>query len=141
MVLAMNSIKDVVAVRGGHPIKTLLVDDHRDLLSMLKSVFEESGFKAVAVGSAREAVAALAKQTFEIVVTDIRMETPTAGFEVIRAAKARVRPPVIAILSAFPLPRHEWRRAGADAFILKGPTIADRIHDLRAMAERRRQTP
>jgi CheY-like chemotaxis protein len=119
-------------------VSTLLVDDNKVLLEMLKKVFEEKGFRVVIANSAQEAIAALSKHRFELVVTDIRMENSIAGFEVIRAAKAQASPPIVAILSAFPLPAGEWRRTGADAFLLKAGSIADRLDDFRTMVERRR---
>jgi CheY-like chemotaxis protein len=119
-------------------INTLLVDDNTTILEMLKNVFEENGFRVLTVDSAREAIAALSKEQFELVVTDIRMESPTAGFDVIRAAKDQARSPVIVILSAFPLPGREWRRTGADTFVLKSGSIVERLDEFRTMVERRR---
>lgn len=119
-------------------IKTLLVDDDKTILEMLKNVFEEKGFRLTTADSAEAGIAALSKHEFELVVTDIRMETSTAGFEVIKAAKAQPRPPIIVILTAFPLPTGEWRRTGADAFLLKAGSIIDRLDEFRAMVKRRR---
>jgi CheY-like chemotaxis protein len=119
-------------------IKTLLVDDNTAVLDTLKEVFEEKSFRVVTADSAQKGIAELSKHRFELVVTDIRMETSTSGFDVIKAAKAQARSPVIVILSAFPLPGREWRRTGADTFVLKGGSIVERLDEFRTMVERRR---
>jgi CheY-like chemotaxis protein len=65
----------------------------------------------------------LGHQTFDVVLTDMRMETATAGFDVVRAARQIDPAPVIAILTAFPISPSEWRPSGADALMVKGADI------------------
>jgi CheY-like chemotaxis protein len=65
----------------------------------------------------------LSQQTFDVVLTDMRMETATAGFDVVRAARQLDPAPVIAILTAFPISSTEWRPSGADALMVKGADI------------------
>ncbi len=118
----------------------LIVDDEPVVLSTLRDVFETRDFAASVAGSAAEALRALNDTRFDAVVTDMRMETHTSGYEVIRAAKAQPHQPVAVILSAFPIPATEWRAAGADAMFLKGSSLRRMLDDIeQLLANRRRE--
>lgn len=101
-------------------LRTLLVDDEEAILRLLKTVLELNGFAVTTARSAHEACAALSDQAFDVVVTDLKMETQLAGFEVVRAAYCLSPRPVIAVITAFPVPASDWRAAGADALYVKG---------------------
>ena len=104
-------------------LKTLLVDDEEAILRLLKDVLETHGFAVMTAGSARDGITALRREPFDLVITDLRMESPTSGFEVAGAA-CQVRPrPVIVILSAFPLSTSDWTSVGADALYMKGEDV------------------
>jgi DNA-binding response OmpR family regulator len=63
---------------------------------------------------------------FDVVVTDMRMETPASGMEVAGFARECASHPSVVILSAFPLQTSEW--AGfADAYLQKGGSIHELI--------------
>jgi DNA-binding response OmpR family regulator len=101
-------------------LKALLVDDDEAVRGMLAMFLERDGFAVVTANSAEKGRAILADEHIDIVITDLRMESPLAGFEVVRAARRRVPRPVIVILTAFPVPNSDWRDAGADALFVKG---------------------
>ena len=103
--------------------RILIVDDEPAILGLLKSVLELSSFEPHTARSAAEAKSLLSQQTFDVVLTDMRMETATAGFDVVRAARQLDPAPVIAILTAFPISPTEWRPSGADALMVKGADI------------------
>jgi CheY-like chemotaxis protein len=108
----------------------LLVDDDDTVLSALKSVFETRDFEISTAVSAREAISQMTKRSFDLVVTDMRMETETAGFDVVHYAKASGNPPTVVVLSAYPIPSSEWRQAGADAAYIKGGGIFRILDDI-----------
>jgi CheY-like chemotaxis protein len=54
------------------------------------------------------------------------MESESAGYEVVRAAKLVPGGPAVLILSAFPMPARHWREAGADALLPK-PMSLERL--------------
>jgi len=112
------------------PFHTLIVDDDDAVLKTLKSVFETRDFEVSTAVSAADAVSLLARLPFDLVVTDMRMETETAGFEVVRRAKSVITQPVVVILSAYPIPSSEWRAAGADAMFMKGGGIFRILDDI-----------
>ena len=67
--------------------RILLVDDEIPILLTLKAILEMNDFEVETAESAREAEQKLDAGTFQMVITDMRMETDTAGYDVLRAAK------------------------------------------------------
>lgn len=112
------------------PFTALLVDDDDAVLTTLKSVFETRDFDISTAVSAGDAITALTRDSFDLVVTDMRMETDTSGFEVVRHAKSTHNRPVVVILSAYPIPVTEWRMSGADAMFIKGGGIFRILDDI-----------
>jgi CheY-like chemotaxis protein len=104
-------------------IRILVVDDERAILGMLKLVLESASFQVETAASASQAQACLEEKQYDIVLTDMCMETPTAGYDVIRAARQLQPRPAIAILTAFPISAPEWKQSGADALLLKGSEV------------------
>ncbi len=100
--------------------RVLLVDDDLPVLNTLKAVFETKDFEVTTASSAKDATHKLARASFDLVVTDMRMETDTSGYEVVRSAKQQNNNPVVVILSAYPISPADWRQAGADAMFMKG---------------------
>ncbi len=100
--------------------KALLVDDDEGVRSMLAQFLERDGFSVTTASSAAEGTALLVCQRVDVVITDLRMESPLAGFDVVRAAAHAEPRPLIVILTAYPVPHSEWRNAGADALFVKG---------------------
>lgn len=119
--------------------RILVVDDEPSILGLLKTILELSSFEVQTLTSGKEAVLRLAEETFDVVLTDMRMETPTAGFDVIRAAR-NVRPrPAIAILTAHPISPAEWKPSGADALFIKGADLINLPDKLAALIKQRAQ--
>jgi DNA-binding response OmpR family regulator len=119
------------------PFTALLVDDESTILTTLKGVFETRDFAVSTAISAGAAVKMLERSSFDLVVTDMRMETETSGFEVVRCAKAASNRPVVIILSAYPIPASEWRNAGADAMFMKGGGIFRILDDVERLLRSR----
>jgi CheY-like chemotaxis protein len=116
--------------------RALIVDDEPSVLTTLKAVFESRSFSVSTAASAGDAKQVLAQLPFDLVLTDMRMETATAGYEVVRSARALAQKPVIVILTAFPLPSNEWREAGADAMFVKGGGIFRILDDIEQLLRR-----
>jgi CheY-like chemotaxis protein len=111
----------------------LLVDDDTTVLQTLKSVFETRAFEVSTAVSAADAARAIAAHPFDLIVTDMRMETETAGFDVVNRAKAAQNNPVIIVLSAYPIPAAEWREAGAHAAFMKGGGVFRILDEIERM--------
>ena len=117
--------------------RILIVDDEPAILGLLQAVLQLDSFEIETARSAAEAKLRLLDSRFDIVLTDMRMETPVAGFEVVRTARQLQPRPVIAILTAFPISPAEWRPSGADALIVKGTNIMNLPDKLRSLVKLR----
>jgi DNA-binding response OmpR family regulator len=99
--------------------RILLVDDEVAVLLTLKAVLEISGFDVDTAASAREGVSKLHTREYQMLITDMRMESDAAGIEVIRAARDAAYHPAVALLTAFPVAEEDWQEMGADKLLVK----------------------
>src|SRR5687768_3246788 len=99
--------------------RILLVDDELAILLTLKAILEMNGFEVDTAISAQEAKGRLKQGTYHMVITDMRMETETAGYDVIRAARKMPYNPAIAILTAYPSLGTDWKAEGAASMLVK----------------------
>jgi DNA-binding response OmpR family regulator len=99
--------------------RILLVDDEVAVLLTLKAVLEISGFDVDTAASAREGVSKLHTREYQMLITDMRMETDASGIEVIRAARTAAYHPAVALLTAFPVAEEDWQEMGADQLLVK----------------------
>jgi DNA-binding response OmpR family regulator len=99
--------------------RILLVDDEVAVLLTLKAVLEISGFDVDTAASAREGKSKLRTHEYHMVITDMRMESDAAGFEVVSAARSASYHPAIAMLTAFPVADEDWQSMGADKMLVK----------------------
>jgi CheY-like chemotaxis protein len=121
--------------------RVLLVDDEESIRNLLGSVLELAHFNVTTAASAREGIAKLAEARFDLVLTDLRMETPFAGYDVVKATKTLTDRPLSVILTAFPVPPSEWRNAGADALFTKGFDTIQTADRLKALLKQKRTYP
>ena len=70
------------------PVKVLVVDDEKDLVELFSLRLRESGEKVFAAYSGEEALAALDKETVDVVILDIKMPGMD-GIETLREIKKR----------------------------------------------------
>jgi DNA-binding NtrC family response regulator len=117
--------------------RVLLVDDDNSILQLFCTVLEMNGFEVITAASASEALSRIDEQSFEMVITDLRMESPTSGFDVVRAAHNLSPRPIIVIVTAFPVPSAEWRRTGADALYIKGANTMALPEQLKELLHRK----
>lgn len=113
----------------------LVVDDDPDFLMQLVLQLRAAGFEPVSAASLREAEASLAQRWPDLVITDLSMESPDAGFLLCQRVKER-RPatPVVIVtavayetaLSSQAKLRDERGWAKADA-ILSKPVRAEEL--------------
>src|SRR5438874_10910098 len=114
--------------------RILLVDDELATLLTLKAILEIHGFEVETESSAKEAINKLPESgPYQIVITDMRMESETAGYDVIRAAKKQDYDPNVAILTAFPLLGTDWKDEGADSMLVKPMNTNDLLRQLEAL--------
>jgi DNA-binding response OmpR family regulator len=113
--------------------RILLVDDELAILLTLRAILEMNGFEVETASSTQEAEQKLKGGTFEMVITDMRMETETAGYDVIKAARRQAYNPATAILTAYPSLGHEWQDKGAQSLLVKPVNTRDLLRQLEAL--------
>jgi CheY-like chemotaxis protein len=110
--------------------RVLLADDEPSVLRVLTNLLEARGYEVKAVNSAAEALRKLDESVFDLILTDMRMETDTAGFAVAQRAKQQRYNPAVAILTANPSLAADWRGKGVDAIFVKGTAIGDMLRGI-----------
>jgi CheY-like chemotaxis protein len=77
------------------------VDDDVTSRLTLKTVLEAGGYFVDAAASAAEAVGKLDQQQYELVLSDLQMESPKAGLKVLAHARLMDYKPATAILTTY----------------------------------------
>jgi len=114
--------------------RILLVDDELAILLTLRAILEMNGFEVETAGSGREAITKLHNGShYHMVITDLKMENETAGYDVIRAAKQLESSPAVAILTAFPSLGSGWKTEGADSMLVKPMNTEDLLRQIEVM--------
>lgn len=81
--------------------RVLLVDDDLTSRLTLKAVLEAGGYAVDSAASAAEAVLKLDQQQYELVLSDLQMESPEAGLKVLAHARLVDYKPATAILTTY----------------------------------------
>jgi DNA-binding response OmpR family regulator len=113
--------------------RILLVDDELAILLTLKTILEINGFDVETASSAREAVSKLKANSYHMVITDMKMESDRAGYEVIRSAKKADYHPAVAILTAYPLLGGDWKSEGAQSMLVKPMNTDDLLRQIEVL--------
>jgi len=113
--------------------RILLVDDELAILLTLRAILEMNGFEVDTAASAKEAAQKLKNGVFEMVITDMRMETETAGYEVIQEARQQEYDPATAILTAYPSLGNEWQSQGAQSLLVKPVNTNELLRQIEAL--------
>lgn len=90
----MNRLKDLEIAR------VLLVDDDPAARLTLKTVLEAGGYAVDSAASAAEAFGKLEAQEYQLVLTDMQMESPEAGLRVLQHARMMEYRPATALLTS-----------------------------------------
>src|SRR6476660_9790768 len=96
--------------------RVLLVDDDPAARLTLKTVLEAGGYKVNVAASAAEAVGKMDERQYELVLSDLQMESPEAGLKVLAHARLMDYKPATAILTTY-----QTRPASASRPILIKP--------------------
>ncbi len=113
--------------------RILLVDDELAILLTLKAILEMNGFEVETAASAREAMQKLGAGVYNMVITDMRMESETSGYDVIRAAKQQPYNPATSILTAYPTLGSDWKVKGAHSLLVKPVNTQDLLRQIEAL--------
>jgi DNA-binding response OmpR family regulator len=119
----------------------LLVDDDKPVLLTLKAVLELNDFEVDTASSGTEAREKLKAQEYDVVITDIRMESEDAGLDVLKLARAQSNHPATAILTAYPPTDESWRNESSESLLVKPIGTRQLVLQLETMLARRAGTP
>src|SRR5277367_1157654 len=81
--------------------RVLLVDDDPTSRLTLKTVLEAGGYHVESAASAAEAVGKLEEGEYELVLSDLQMESPEAGLKVIAHARMMDYKPATALITTY----------------------------------------
>ena len=77
--------------------KILIIDDEEQILKTIGDLLQRSGYNCIKATSSTEGLASIQKEKPLVVITDLKMEKPRSGIEVLEQAKA-IDPDVVVIL-------------------------------------------
>jgi DNA-binding response OmpR family regulator len=120
--------------------RVLLVDDDKPVLLTLKAVLELNGFEVDTAASGMEGREKLKAQEYDVVITDIRMETEAAGLDVLRLARAQKNHPATAILTAYPPADESWRDESSESLLVKPIGTRQLVQQLETLLAKRAGT-
>lgn len=81
--------------------RVLLVDDDPASRLTLQTVLKAGGYRVDAAASAAEAVSKLDEQEYELVLSDLQMESPEAGLKVLAHARMMDYKPATALVTTY----------------------------------------
>lgn len=105
--------------------RALLVDDEPNILLTLGLVLKSEGFDVQTAESAQSAKAQLSERKFDLVVTDLSLEQPLSGFEIIQLANLLPIKPATVVISGFQDLLNSWKQQGADAGLQKPTDVQE----------------
>ena len=79
--------------------RVLVVDDERRQRDILQMILEAEGYETATAANGRSALAASASETFDVVLTDLKMPD-VDGLQLLSALAARAAPPCVILMTA-----------------------------------------
>ena len=114
----------------------LVVDDDREIRTLLRDYLEKNGFKATAVADGQETRRALERTRFDLIVLDL-MLPHESGLEICRELRARSEIPIV-MLTALgeEVDRIVGLEVGADDYLAKPFSPRELLGRIRAVLRR-----
>src|SRR5271170_2953923 len=120
--------------------RVLLVDDDPTSRLTLKTVLEAGGYNVDSAASAAEAVGKLEDGQYELVLSDLAMESPDSGLKVIAHARMMDYKPATALITTYQNARPEHSRNQNSLLISPEdvPGLLDKVADMISQRATRR---
>ena len=99
--------------------RVLVVEDARLTLRRLAAILQSENFEVQAVASRREAAIALQQRAFDLLITDMNVETPASIYGAGPVGKQDSSEPEVVILVSS-RSTADWQRLGVKAVFLHG---------------------
>src|SRR5690242_20505628 len=97
----MARSNQISRVHGLDLARVLLVDDDLTSRLTLQTVLEAGGYHVDAAASAAEAFGKLSERQYELVLSDLKMESPEAGLQVLAHARMMDYKPATALITTY----------------------------------------
>ena len=118
-------------------MKILVIDDEPVVLNSCRKVLEEDGFDVYLVPSADEALKAMKKEVFDLLLVDVKMPKHD-GIYLMQKVKEKWPDVPIIVMSGYPTPDTitDGAKMGADAFIAKPFTPDELLETIRQVIQK-----
>jgi DNA-binding response OmpR family regulator len=118
-------------------MKILVIDDEPVVLNSCRKVLEEDGFDVYLVPSADEALKAMKKEGFDLLLVDVKMPKHD-GIYLMQKVKEKWSNVPIIVMSGYPTPDTitDGVKMGADAFIAKPFTPDELLETIRQVIQK-----
>lgn len=130
-------------MRAGTPdlARVLVVDDDPASRLTLQTVLRAGGYAVDSAASAAEALGKMDEGPYELVLSDLGMESPTAGYRVMAHARSMEYRPAMALVTTYRSSEAKGRSALVETEELPGllGQVADLISDRASRQMRRAQ--
>ena len=122
--------------------RVLIADEELSISKCVAAFLKTRNFEVQTVGSAASAIVALDSSEFDVVITDIALETQTAGFDIVRAAKRQSYEPEVVVFTSLEVDAAECKERGVKKLFPKGDieisTVSNAINKIFDERARRR---
>jgi two-component system, OmpR family, response regulator VicR len=115
--------------------RLLVVEDDPDSLEMFSRLLESGGYQVQRCGHAREAIRALEKDTYDLVLADLLLSSHEIdrSWKTIESFVDLSRPAPLGLITGWPVSANEAKRHSVD-FVLRKPFGCDDLFDQLAKA-------
>lgn len=115
-------------------VKILVVDDEPTLRGQLEWAARGEGREVVAAKSGEEAIRLIQQHDFDVIVTDLKMETDDAGLAVLKAVKEKDIYTQVIVVTAYGTPEIsiETMRLGAFDYLERNAPGTDHLTMVRS---------
>lgn len=118
--------------------KLLVVDDERDIRHLYAAELADEGHEVETAASVPEAVEALNRTTFDLMVLDIQMPGESGLTLLQNLARNRVKMPVI-LCTAFSSYKDDFSSWVADGYVVKSSDVGELKAEVARVLEKRKQ--
>lgn len=117
----------------------LIIDDEPKMRSLISQALEKDAHRTESAGSLREAIGILDKVSFDVVISDLKMETDEAGLEILERVKEKSPETEVILITGYATIEVGARaiRGGAYDYLIKPVKIAD-LRDRIAKIEKKK---
>lgn len=105
--------------------RVLLADDDPAARLTLQTVLEAGGYHVDAAASAAEAVSLLDQSEYELVLTDLAMESPEAGLKVLAHARMKDYRPATALVTSWRAKSPKGGRGRASRMLVEAENVPE----------------